>query len=387
VNRFASGLSRHPLPAVAAGEVAGELLDALGDDDPDLLCCFASPHHLGAFDDIVASVREVLDPGTLLAQSASSIIGGPREVEDEPALAAFAARLPESTVKPVGLQLTSGSRGLAIAGWPEDAPAAGARGETLLLFADPFSFPADSFLGALAEEGVAPELSVVGGLASAGRTRGGNRLALDDEIRHEGAVGAFVSGAEVRTVVSQGCRPVGEPLVVTAAEGNVIVELGSRPALARLRETAEASSERDRELLRRGLHLGIVVDEQRDEFERGDFLVRNVVGVDAAKGSLAIGDIVEVGRTVQFHVRDAVAADEDLREMVANVDRAGGALLFTCNGRGRNLFHVPDHDAGTVDRLLGPLPLAGCFCAGEIGPVGGRNFLHGFTASLAVFPS
>lgn len=385
MNRFAGGMSRHPLPAVAAGEVAGELLDALGHEDPDLLCCFASAHHLEAFDDIVSSVRELLDPGTLVAQTASSIVGGPREVEDEPALAAFAARLPQSTVRPVGLELTTRGDAAAIAGWPEDVSAARARGETLLLLADPFSFPADAFLRAL-DQG-APDLAVIGGLASAARGRGGNRLALDGEVRHEGAVGAFLSGVEVRTVVSQGCRPVGQPFVVTAADGNVIAELAGRPALARLRETAETSSERDRDLLRRGLHLGIVVDEQRDHFDRGDFLIRNVVGVDAAKGSLAVGDVVDVGRTVQFHVRDAVAADEDLREMVAGIDEAGGALLFTCNGRGRNLFDAPDHDAGLVDRLLGPLPLAGCFCAGEIGPVGGRNFLHGFTASLAIFPS
>jgi small ligand-binding sensory domain FIST len=203
----------------------------------------------------------------------------------------------------------------------------------------------------------------------------------------EGAVGVFVDGGiEVRTIVSQGCRPIGRPYVVTRAEGNLIAELGGKPAIERLQELASAASEEERELLRSGLHVGLVVDEHKAEFERGDFLVRNLLGADESSGALAVGEHVSVGQTVQFHVRDAGAADEDLRELLTGVDvDADAALLFTCNGRGRHLFTVPDHDAGMVEKLLGPIPLAGAFCAGEIGPVGGRNFLHGFTASLALF--
>ena len=154
--------------------------------------------------------------------------------------------------------------------------------------------------------------------------------------------------------------------------------------MTRLQELAAAVSDEERELLRRGLHMGLVVDEHKAEFGRGDFLVRNVLGADQESGALAVGDRVAVGQTVQFHVRDAAAADEDLRELLGGVD-ARATLVFTCNGRGRHLFGVPDHDAGLVDELLGPIPAAGAFCAGEIGPVGGRNFLHGFTASLALF--
>ena len=136
--------------------------------------------------------------------------------------------------------------------------------------------------------------------------------------------------------------------------------------------------------MRAGLHVGVVVDENRADFERGDFLVRNVLGGDQATGSVVVGGDIMVGQTVQFHVRDAAAADEDLREMLSG-EEAAAALLFTCNGRGRQLFGVADHDAGLLDQLLGPLPVAGAFCAGEVGPVGGRNFLHGFTASIALF--
>jgi small ligand-binding sensory domain FIST len=151
-----------------------------------------------------------------------------------------------------------------------------------------------------------------------------------------------------------------------------------------VQDTAAAASDEDRALMQAGLHLGIVVDEHQVDFERGDFLVRNVLGGEAASGAILVGDEITVGQTVQFHVRDAAAADEDLRELLAGED-AAAALLFTCNGRGARFFGVPDHDAAVVDQLLGPLPTAGAFCAGEVGPIGGQVFLHGFTASLALF--
>jgi len=185
--------------------------------------------------------------------------------------------------------------------------------------------------------------------------------------------------------VSQGCRPVGSPFVVTRSARSYVNELGGRSALSRLQECAESAGEDDRLLMRAGLHLGLVVNEHQVDFERGDFLVRTVMGVDERGGGIIIDSAVEVGQTVQFHVRDAAAADDDLRELLADVDDTAAALLFTCNGRGRRLFGIPDHDAGLVDDLLGPLPIAGAFCGGEIGPIGGQNFLHGFTASLALF--
>jgi small ligand-binding sensory domain FIST len=146
----------------------------------------------------------------------------------------------------------------------------------------------------------------------------------------------------------------------------------------------DGMSERDIELINQGLHVGLVIDEHKADFGRRDFLIRNVIGADRSNGAIAIGQAVEVGTTIQFHVRDADAADEDLHELLAE-RRADGALLFTCNGRGSRLFDQPDHDAGVVADLLGNPPLAGFFAAGELGPVGGRNFVHGFTASMALF--
>jgi small ligand-binding sensory domain FIST len=384
MSQYEAALSQHPLAASAVGEVAGELLERLGGERPDLVVCFASPHHVGTFEDLTGVLRQVLEPDVLVGCTAVSVIGGEHEVEDGPAIAAWAARFDDATLTPVTLELVDTADGPAVVGWPDDRADDRLDDRTLLLLADPFTFPVDGLLRRLNDDGRA--LRVLGGLASSARGPGGNRLVLDDRIRTDGAVGVLLDAdVDVRTVVSQGCRPVGSPFTVTRAEGSLVYELGGKSALERLRELAAAATDEERMLMQRGLHVGLVVDEHKTDFARGDFLVRNLLGAQDTTGAIAVGDNVAVGRTLQFHVRDASAADEDLRALLAGVDARAG-LLFTCNGRGRNLFGVPDHDAGLVERLLGPIPLAGAFCAGEIGPVGGQNFLHGFTASLALFP-
>lgn len=388
---FASGLSEHPVPVHAVGEATGQVLDQLGDERPDLVVMFASLHHVGAFEDIASTVAATLRPHVLFGGTAVAVIGGAREVENHPALSLFAARLPGTEILPVRLEMmvTSGDTPSVI-GWPGDPTLPGDEADdpgTLLLFADPFTFRSEVFLERVAE-GTAgiPGMSVIGGLASAAMHPGGNRLTLGGETHRSGAVGAYLRGGsiEVHTIVSQGCRPVGKPYVVTRAEGQFLLELGGRPALTRFQETVAAASDEERDLMRTGPQIGCVVDERRHEFTRGDFLVRGVLGADQNAGAIAVGDVVPVGRTVQFHVRDAASADEDLRHHLAGTE-AEGALLFTCNGRGQHLFGEADHDASTVSELVGPIPLAGCFCAGEVGPIGNRNFLHGFTASLALF--
>jgi small ligand-binding sensory domain FIST len=258
----------------------------------------------------------------------------------------------------------------------------------VVLLADPFSFDVEAFASSV--EARWPGVPVVGGNASAARGPGGNRLVLDGAVSVDGAVGALIGpGAVVETVVSQGCRPIGQPWVVTKAERNVVYELGGRPALERLVAMATDGSvaQEDVLLINQGLHLGTVVDERKVEFGPGDFLVRNVLGADRSVGAIAVGAEVSVGSTVQFHVRDGLSADEDLRAALAGRASGGevdGALLFTCNGRGRRLFGAAHHDADVFDDLVGA-PVAGFFAAGEFGPVGGRNFVHGFTASIALF--
>jgi small ligand-binding sensory domain FIST len=380
MHRYAASLSLHPDPAEALGEVAGHVLERLG-PEPDLVVLFASPHHVDAFADIASGVRALVAPRMLAGATAVAVAGGGREVEGSPAVSLWAARFAVPGVgRTVRLDVEDAPDGARVVGWPDDLPGDG----TMLLLADPLTFPVAEVLELLNEH--APGLAIVGGLASAALRPGGNRLAADDTVTDRGAVGVLLDERlAVATVVSQGCRPVGRPYTVTRAERNLVYELGGRPPIERLQELIAALDPDDQQLVRQGLHVGLVVDEHVEDFRRGDFLVRNVVGADQSTGALAVGERIEVGQTLQFHVRDAASADQDLRALLRGVD-AGAALLFTCNGRGTHLFGVPDHDAGTIDELLGPLPLAGAFCAGEIGPVGGRNHLHGFTASVAVFP-
>ena len=271
--------------------------------------------------------------------------------------------------------------GFAISGFPDPAD-----GSLVVLLVDPFTFPAGPFLRRLGEE--RPGLPVVGGIASGAGRPGTQALIVDDELHESGAAGAVVSGASVRIVVSQGCAPFGREAVITAAEGNVVYELAGERALDRLRSEVGGLSDDERRLVARGLLAGIVIDENRSEYRRGDYLIRGLVGVDEESGALALGEHVRVGQTVRFHFRDAASADEDLREGLAAAHegrRAAGALTFTCNGRGTNMFPAPDHDARAVAEAIGSPAVAGFFCGGEIGPVGGRTFLHGFTATLAVF--
>jgi small ligand-binding sensory domain FIST len=379
MNRYAAALSLHPTPVEAVGEVAGELLERFDDNAPDLLVVFASPHHAGVFEDIVAGLGKLFDPRVLIGCVMGGVAGGRTEVEDGPGLSVFGATFAVGDCGAVALDAEETDDGVTITGWPDSLPSRG----TLLLLADPFSFPVPDFLR-LCNARV-PELTIVGGLASAATRPGGNLLAVDDQVRTSGAVGVMCSeDVHVRPIVSQGCRPIGNPFTVTSAERNFVHELAGQPAMSRLQEIVEAGTEEDRELMRKGLHLGLVVDEHKLDFDRGDFLVRNLLGGDRETGSLAVGDVVGVGQTVQFHVRDADAADDDLRALLTPV-HGDGALLFTCNGRGTHLFSAPNHDAQTIEEMLGSVPLAGAFCAGEIGPISGRNFLHGFTASMAVF--
>jgi small ligand-binding sensory domain FIST len=379
---FANALSLHPEAAAATGEVVGHVLEQLG-PGPDLAVLFVSPHHVGAVADIAATVRELVEPGVLLGATGVAVVGGGREVEGAPAVSLWAARL-HAPVRPLRVTAVRTPSGVAVGGVSADTCGPG---EVLVMLADPWSLPVEQVVDLLGR--LDPPVAVVGGAASAARGPGGNRLVLDGEVVADGGVGAILPASVATTlVVSQGCRPVGEPMIVTGAESNVLVELAGRPALDRVEELAAAAGPDERAELVTGLHLGVAVDEHKATFGRGDFLIRNLVGVDRAARALAVADEVPVGTTVQFQVRDADAADEDLRALLVQATGAGlaeAALLFTCNGRGEGLFGVPDHDALAVSDALRSDAVAGMFCAGEIGPVGGRSFLHGFTASILLF--
>ncbi len=377
---FAAAMSEHPLTAHAVGEVTGAVLEQIG-DRPDFATVFVTPPHAGALEDIMGTVEEVIHPLVSLGCAAESVLGPHREVEQDAAVTLLAGHV--GPLVPLALDAvpSQSGPGLTLRGWPTEIPFTP---EALVLVGDPFSFPTESFLDWIDTNH--PGLRVVGGMASAARGPGGNRLALGTRVRTGGAVGAILGpGAEITTLVSQGCRPFGDPLVVTRAEHNLLYELAGRPALEQVvAQTRDSLSEAEVVLLETGgLHLGRVIDEHREHFGRGDFLVRNVVGADRSSGAIAVGDPVPVGTTVQFHLRDAATADEDLHELVAS-RRADAALVFTCNGRGTRLFGQPHHDVRVLSEHLGAVPMTGFFAAGELGPIGGRNFVHGFTASVAL---
>ena len=373
---FAAALSEHPLATHATGEVVGSLLEQIG-PAPDLAMVFVTGAHLGALEDIAATIRVTLAPGTLLGVTAISVLGGAREVEEHAAISVWAARVAE--VEPIRLVPHRGTDAVEFTGLPETAAIPGS---TLVLVADPTSFPLDPFLDGVARQ--LPDLQVIGGVASAVMAPGANRLALNGAVHTDGAIGALL-GPEwpVTTLVSQGCRPIGDPFTVTRAERSMIYEMAGAPALDKVRSVVAELSPEDRARAAQGLHIGRVIDEHRIDPGPGDFLIRNLHGGDPDTGAIAVGDEVEIGSTVQLQVRDAETADDDLRELLGGT-RAASAVIFTCNGRGTRLFGEPDHDAGLVTDVVGPA-VAGMFCAGEVGPIGGRPFVHGFTASIALF--
>jgi small ligand-binding sensory domain FIST len=379
---FGAAASTAPDHQQALDEIVPAVLGQVG-ERPDLVVCFLSMEHADAAPGIALGLSERMGTATIIGCTAGGVISGRRELEESPALSVWAARLPGVRVVPFALDLVELAEGYGVTGWPDLDPAE--RSDVLLL-PDPFSFPADSLIRRLNDE--QPGVRVIGGMASGANGPGLNRLLLGSDALRSGAVGVAITGpVEVRTVVSQGCRPIGSPFTVTRGEGNLIQELGGRPALERLRELIVGASPTDQALLVSGVQMGRVIDEHKLSFQRGDFLIRSLIGVEEESGALAIGDQVEVGQTLQFHVRDAAAATEELDLLLAPVPGwdPQGVLLFSCNGRGRRFFHEPDHDASRVAKATGDAPMAGFFAQGELGPVGGHNFLHGFTASMALF--
>jgi len=381
-----SGLSTKADALTAARSALDSALASLDGAAPDLVCLFVAPQFEGEQRAILDLAVHRTGGATILGCSAGGVIGGAIEVEDSPAVSVWAATLPGASLRPFRLTFEREDDHAIIEGLEEMPPAG--ENPTLLLFADGYSFPADLLLDHLNEK--APGIPVVGGMASGGLEAGRNSLFLDDAILHDGAIGAVVTGPiATRAFVSQGCRPIGRTYAVTRSEKNVIFELGGEPALRRVEELFAAATPRDQLLMRRGLHVGQAISELKPELLRGDFLIRNVVGIDQDSGAIAIADMVEVGQTVQFQVRDAESAREDLtvaleRERASDDRPIAGVLLFSCNGRGQAMFGEPSHDIAAVKRAFGNVPVAGFFAAGEFGPVGNRNFLHGFTASMLV---
>ncbi len=382
-SRVSAAISTEHDPLEAGRAAAAAAASALGDAVPDLAVVFASGAHLAAPEATLEGVKSMIEPGALIGCGAGGVLAEDRELESGTAVTVWAASFEGAgTVTPFHASLAEEG---VIDGLPELDGASAA-----IMLPDPYTFPTEAVLGELATR--APATPVLGGLSSARTQEGAGALFLDDEVYEEGAVGVRCDGIEVLPCVSQGAAPLGREVTITAAEGNVIHELASQPALETVERIISELSPYDRALIAGGLLIGIVIDSGKPEYEQGDFLVRGLLDADPESGRLVVGAAVREGQVIRLHARDARSADEDLRrvlrERVEAMDSQGpaGALVFSCNGRGSAMFGPGDHDAAMVQRELRGVPAAGFFAAGEIGPVGARSFLHGFTATVAVFP-
>ncbi|PQO35487.1 FIST N-terminal domain-containing protein [Blastopirellula marina] len=383
--KFAAALSTHDTTEEALAEVVRAALDQLS-APVDLAFVFVSPHHAEHLETIASQLCQLLGTENLFGGTGEAIVGVGREIEHAPAISLWLAHLPGVEITSMHLEFQRTPDGGSFIGWDDALPLQWPKDATLLLMGEPFSFPADALLARMNED--QPGVPIIGGMASGGHAPGENLLVHGPQMKNTGASAIYLHGAvRIRSVVSQGCRPIGEPMVITKSERNEIHLLGGRPPLEIIREIFAQLPVSDQQLVNRGLHIGQVVDEYRDKFEPGDFIIRNVIGVNQETGGIAVGDYVRPGQTIQFHVRDEHSADADLKQLLEKESPGHplGALVFTCNGRGTRLFSTPDHDAACVQAACGDIPAAGIFAMGELGPIGGQNFMHGFTASLALF--
>jgi small ligand-binding sensory domain FIST len=369
-----------------------ELRSGLNGDRLDLLFVFPSRHHLFDYGRILPTIHDNLGDLAVMGCSAESVIAAGMELEDHAAIALVGASLPEATLKVRHLRaeelppLDGSPRP-----WRDLVGIDPAEAPDFLVLGDPFSLEATTLLEGL--DYAYPESTKVGGLASGGAGAGANALLHSDGIENEGALVLAIRGdVTIEAIVSQGCRPVGEPARVSQCDGHLLMSLDGRPPKEFLRELFVEADEDDQRLLQHALQLGVLVNEARSEFSHGDFLIRNIVGMQQESGVMAVGSSLRTGQTIRFHVRDRDAAAHDLRAQLrrrANrgVDHLGAVLQFSCLGRGHHLFGEPHHDAKLIQKHLGPIPAGGFFCNGEIGPVAGSTYVHGFTAALALFKS
>jgi len=367
-------------------EVAQRATAALDGAACDLALFFASNHFEDEYGDAAEMIRKRVSPGTMIGCTGEGIIGSEGEVEREPAMALWVASMPGARVHPFRIDQAKLEEIDNVDAFHELLDVKPEAGQSFIVLADPYSFHIVNFLNAVND--CYRGAPVVGGLASGADGPGQVRLAFNEDCHDEGAVGVALSGSvRMETIVSQGCRPIGKPFVITSAEQNIIKLLGGKPAMAMLNEVFTAANEQEKKLMQQGIFVGQVINEYKEAFGRGDFLIRNMVGADQKTGALMIGDEARIGRTIQFQVRDAKTAEEDLQSLLAaHRERPpAGALMFNCNGRGTRLFEQPNHDLAAVRTAVGPVPVAGFFCAGEFGPVGEKNFIHGHTASIALF--
>ncbi len=385
IMRFASSITCETDHEKATAELLSPIDSMLTPGMADVGFLFVTAHFEDELDGILAKVQDFLPHATIIGCTAEGVVGADKEIERKPAMSLLAGSMPNVDIRLFHIEQEHLKAVKSVADMerlvgvsPESLP-------SFVAFADPFTINVMGLLDVVNK--FYPGAPLLGGIASAASSPGDNQLILSEKTVRSGVVGVALSGElTVETVVSQGCRPIGKPFVVTRGERNVVAELGGRPALERLHDVLTTLPTEDEELARQAIFVGRVIDERKERFARGDFLIQNIVGVDRESGALGIAGHARVGATVQFHVRDADSADEDLHAMLAPYAGLNpkGALLFSCNGRGTNMWSELNHDINSLHTELGEVPAAGFFCGGEFGPIAGSNFVHGFTASIGL---
>jgi small ligand-binding sensory domain FIST len=365
----------------AVANAAEEVYASLDGDPADLVLAFLTDHHAARFGRLAVEVKRAFPGALLLGCTASGVVGGGLEVEHAPAVSLTAASLP-------GVRLTPFHAGDHPRRWAEQIDIDEAADASFLVLPCPLTSPVEDLLDWMDDRW--PAAPKIGGLASGGMTAqgpAGNTLFLGEQRLTGGAVGVALEGdLHVDTIVAQGCRPIGEPMIVTRAQDHVAHELDGARALDVLERLMQTLTAEERALARHSLFLGVAMT-GGGPLERGDFLIRNLAGIDPKTGAIAAAAPLAPGQIVQFHLRDAQAATADLAELLARHDGPPpeGALLFSCVGRGRLLFGQSDHDSRIFREAVGDIPIGGFFGNGEIGPVHRRTFLHGYTSAFAMF--
>ncbi|MDH3256361.1 MAG: FIST C-terminal domain-containing protein [Nitrospinota bacterium] len=389
--KWASHISTQETIEACVEEAVASVSQQLAGRDADLTVIFVSPHFRTQYRAIPQLLKDRMPVGLLLGCSGGGIIGGGKEIEQKPAFSLTAAHLPGvelQTIQTDTMNLPDPDTAPSV--WHEWLGVDVTKNPNFIVLADPFSFRAEEFLAGM--DFAYPRSPKVGGLASGAQAQGGNALYLDDKIYNGGLIGVALSGnIQLDTIVAQGCRPIGQPMNITKCDQYQLLEVDGQAPLEKLEQMVETLSEYDRTLLRTSLFLGIEMDPMKEDPGQGDFLIRNLMGVDQETGSLTIGAPLREGQLVQFHLRDKVMSSEDLKVMLSRYQNkdgwreAKGALLFSCLGRGEYLYGQPNHDSDIFKTKMGNIPLGGFFCNGEIGPVGQSTFLHGYTSSFGIF--
>ncbi len=388
--QWATAVSRKTSIDDALQECSGDVREQLGPGPVSLALAFVTPHFAAYHPEVPKLIARHLQPETFVGCSGGGVIGGGEEVEQEPAVTLVAARLPDVDVRPFHVEGELPDLDGPPDAWrqlvgvrPEDEP-------QFVLLADPFSVRTEALLAGL--DYAFPASQKIGGLVSGGTSPGLNAMFLNGQVFTYGMVGVALSGdVAIDTVVAQGCRPIGEMLQVTRCNGNLLHELNGEPVLELLQELFADLDGRDRQLAGTALFVGVLVDEFNEKPRVGDFLIRNLIGIDPRRGAIAVGETLQEGMRLRFHVRDAETSAEDLNSMLTGYNKANpgkavsGALLFSCLGRGRGLYNKPNFDTGVLQKHFDDLPVGGFFCNGEIGPVSGSTFLHGYTSAFGLF--